>query len=158
MPMVLGPSAVDWLLFGITSIKLSVPTVACELSQVFSLRTTVKLVFSPTVGFEFLTPTVSPVGQRGLPIQGETEARRLLWAAYTAVSMCHTNPYVCKLGRLHKGAQPFPEHMVFHDIGVSNILSTLKTISDLCVIIYRLHVRMNVKCSCNILMDVLMSI
>ena len=60
MPMVLGPSAVDWLLFGITSIKLSVPTVACELSQVFSLRTTVKLVFSPTVGFEFLTPTVSP--------------------------------------------------------------------------------------------------
>jgi hypothetical protein len=53
---------VDWLLFGITSIKLFVPTVACELSQVFSLRTTVKLVFSPTVGFEFLTPTVSPSG------------------------------------------------------------------------------------------------
>jgi len=44
------------------------------------------------------------------------------------------------------------------DTGVSNTPTTLETISDLCFIMYGFHVRMNDKCICNILMDMLMPI
>ena len=71
---------------------------------------------------------------------------------YESVPLIH----LCKLGRLKKGALPFAEHMVFHNTGVST--TTLETISDLCFILYGFHVRMNDKCICNILMDMLMPI
>jgi hypothetical protein len=77
-----------------------------------------------------------------------------------SIYYCESVPliHLCKLGRLEKGARPFPEHMVFHDTGVSNTPTTLETISDLCVIMYGLHVRINDECTCNILMNMLMSI
>jgi hypothetical protein len=41
------------------------------------------------------------------------------------------------------------------DTRVSNTHTTLEIISDLCVMMYGIHVRMNVKCTCNIRMDIL---
>jgi len=77
-----------------------------------------------------------------------------------SVHCCESVPliHLCKLGRLKKGARPFAKHMVFHNTGVSNTPTTLETISDLCFIMYGFHVRMNDKCICNILMDMLMPI
>ena len=77
-----------------------------------------------------------------------------------SIHCCESVPliHLCKLGRLEKEARPFLEHMVFHDTEVSNTPTTLETIRDLCVIMYGLHVRMNDECTCNILMDMLMSI
>jgi len=77
-----------------------------------------------------------------------------------SVHRCESVPliHLCKLGRLKKGARPFAEHMVFHNTGVSNTSATLEAIRDLCFIMYGLHVRMNDKCICNILMDMLMPI
>jgi hypothetical protein len=41
------------------------------------------------------------------------------------------------------------------DTRVSNTPTTLETVSDLCVMMYGLHVRMNDKCTCNIHTDIL---